>query len=270
MGNRIKGKAALVTGAGSIGPGIGNGRATSILFAREGAQVMLIDLNLKAVKKTQNMIEKEGGECHILQADVSRPNECKDCIEECIKTYGRIDILHNNVGIAIPGGIDTLSEEDWDKTMNTNLKSVFFMCKYAIPYMQKQKCGSIINISSIHAIRSLPALNAAYAVSKAGLGALTRDIAIQYAAKGIRANIIMLGYMSTPLIWSGLDKLDIHSIDAKKEALKQRDAMCPTGKQGDAWDGAYLALFLASDEAKYITGTTMVVDGGVTCVVRAS
>ena len=267
MGDRVKGKVAIVTGAGSVGPGIGNGKAAAILYAREGARVMLVDYDLGAVEETKKLIDKEGGDCTTIQADVGRSDNCRSIVEECIQTYGRVDILHNNVGIEIPGGIKETSEEDWDRVMNVNLKSVFLTCKYALPHMEKQGSGSIINISSINAIRTLPALSAAYGTSKAGIIALTREIAIEYAPKGIRANAILPGMMNTPFVVASLT--GAWGGDAR-EMMSLRDAMSPMGKQGEAWDTAYSALFLASDEAKYVTGTTLVVDGGLTCAVKTS
>lgn len=264
MGDRVKGKTAIVTGAGSIGSGIGNGRAAAIVYAREGARVMVVDYNLDAAEETKALIDREGGDSITFKADVSKSNDCKRIVEQCIQIYGRVDILHNNVGIEVPGGIDEISEEDWDKMMNVNLKSMFLMCKYAIEYMEQQGSGSIINISSINAIRTLPALSIAYSVSKAGVIALTREIAVQYASKGIRANAILPGMMNTPMVAASLT--DSYGGDVE-EMTKMRDAMCPMGKQGEPWDTAYLALFLASNEAKYITGTTVVVDGGLTCKV---
>ena len=267
MGDRVKGKVAIVTGAGSIGQGMGNGKAAAILYAREGARVMLVDCNLEAAEETKDLINEKGGNCITFEADVSQSNDCKSIIEKCIQTHGRVDILHNNVGIEIPGGIDEISEEDWDRTMNVNLKSMFLTCKYALPYMERQGSGCIINISSINAIRTLPALSVAYSASKAGAIALTREIAVQYAPKGIRANAILLGLMNTPFVAASLTDAYGGNVE---EMTKIRDAMCPTGKQGDAWDTAYLALFLASDEAKYITGAALVVDGGLTCKVKTS
>ena len=261
MGNRVIGKVAIVTGAGSIGPGIGNGKASAILYAREGAQVMLVDYNLGAVEETKGLIDKEGGHCITFQADVSKSGDCRSMVEKCVQTFGRVDILHNNVGIEIPGGAVETSEEDWDKMMNVDLKSMFLTCKYALPYMENQGSGCIINISSIQAIRTLSYTSLAYCASKAGIVALTREVAIQYAPKGIRANAILPGLMNTPMVVASLIGEFGGSIE---EAIKKRDAMCPMGKQGDAWDTAYAALFLASDEAKYITGTTLIVDGGIT------
>jgi len=266
MGDRVKGKVAIVTGAGSVAPScIGNGKAAAIVYAREGARVMLVDYNLEAAKETKSLIKEEGGDCIAFKANVSQSGDCRSIIEKCIQTYGRVDILHNNVGIEIPGGVDEISEEDWDRMMNVNLKSMFLTCKYALPYMEKQKSGSIINISSINAIRNLAYPSIAYSVSKAGVNALTREIAVQYASKGIRVNAILPGLMNTPMVVASLTDAFGGNVE---EMMKIRDAMCPTGEQGEPWDIAYLALFLASDEAKYITGATLVVDGGFTCVAK--
>jgi len=265
MRNRVKGKVAVVTGAGSIGPGMGNGKAAAILYAREGAQVMLVDCNLNAAAETKSLIDKEGGDCITFKADVTKSADCKNLVEKCIQTYGKIDILHNNVGIEIPGGVEALSEDDWDKTMNVNLKSMFLTCKYVLPYMDKQESGSIINISSVNAIRNLPYVSVAYSASKAGVIAFTREVAMQYAAKGIRANAILPGLMNTPLVVASLARAFGGDV---KEMMRKRDAMCPTGKQGEPWDVAHLALFLGSDESKYITGAALVVDGGITCMVK--
>ena len=265
MSDRLKGKVAMVTGAGSIGPGMGNGKATAILFAREGARVMLVDLNPEAAEETKHVIDEEGGECVVFKADVSKSSDCKCMVEKCIQTFGRVDILHNNVALGAHGGPVETSEEDWDRVIDINLKSIFLTCKYALPYMEKQGSGAIINISSTGALRASPYPTLTYAVSKAGVIALTREVAIQYAAKGIRVNAILPGLMKTPRIayyYKSASDWDV------EEMWRRRDAMSPTGKQGEPWDIAYAALFLASDEAKYITGTTLIVDGGLTNTMR--
>ena len=260
MGDRLNGKVAIVTGAGSIGPGIGNGKASAIVYAREGARVMAVDINLKAAEETANIISEEGGECIASRADVTKSSDCRAMVERCILTFGRVDILHNNVGIVELGGPVEAAEESWDRVMDVNLKSIFLTCKYALPYMEKQGCGSIVNISSIAALGApYPAVS--YTASKAGIIALSRDIAIQYAPKGIRVNAILPGYMNTPMVVASVVQTYGGNLE---EMIRKRDALCPTGKQGEAWDVAYAALFLASDEAKYITGTTLVVDGGIT------
>ena len=279
MGERVKGKVAIVTGAGVIGPGMGNGKASAILYAREGARVMAVDCNLEAAEETKHLIAEEGGECITCEADVSKSIDCKNIIEKCIQTFGRIDVLHNNVGMSGGGGIVETSEETWDTVMTVNLKSMFLTCKYALPYMEKQESGSIINVSSIGSVRVQPVPRTAdtvsragvnaptipmttYTVSKAGVNALTMEIAAQYVRKGIRANVILPGLIKTPRLAFGPYK-NLHTTDPDA-FWRQRDDRSPTGKQGDPWDIAYAALFLASDEAKYITGITLFVDGGIT------
>ena len=262
MAGRVGGKVAIVTGAGSVGEGIGNGKAAAIVFAREGARVMLVDLNLDAAEVTKSAIEGEGGACFTFQADVSNSGDCKRIADACVEKYGRIDILHNNVGIEIAGGLEETTEEDWDKTLRVNLKSVFLMCKHVMPYMEAQGSGAIVSISSINAIRTLPALSLAYGVSKAGIISLTREIAVEYAPKGIRVNAILPGMMATPFVTASLTEAYGGDVG---DMMDQRDAFCPTGKQGEGWDVAQLALFLASDDAKYITGAAVVVDGAQTC-----
>ena len=262
MAKRLQDKVAIVTGAGSIAEGIGNGKATAIVFAREGAKVMLIDLNLEAAEETSSVIESEGGECIVFQADVSSSKDCTAIVDQCLRSFSRVDILHNNVGIEEAGGLEDTSETSWDRTLNVNLKSMFLMCKQVIGPMKEQGSGAIVNISSINAIRTLPALSLAYGVSKAGVISLTREIAVEFAAVGIRANAILPGMMNTPFVTASLTEAYGGDVSAM---TKKRDAFCPTGKQGEGWDVANLALFLASEEAKYITGASIVVDGAQTC-----
>jgi NAD(P)-dependent dehydrogenase (short-subunit alcohol dehydrogenase family) len=267
MGDRIKDKIAIVTGAGSVGPGIGNGKAAAMLFAREGASVMLVDYNLDAAEETKRLISEEGGTCFTSQADVSNSADCNRIASECIEKWGRIDILHNNVGIEIPGGILDITEDDWDRTLDVNLKSVFLMCRAVVPHMVEQGGGAIVNISSINGIRTLPALSGAYGASKLGMVALTREIAIEYASKGVRCNAVLPGMMRTPFVEASLTGAWGGDVE---DMMRQRDAMIPIGKQGESWDVGHAALFLASDDAKYVTGTTLVVDGGLTGGVQTA
>lgn len=263
MGDRLKDKVAIVTGAGSVGPGWGNGKAIAVLFARNGAKVFAVDINLDAVKETKRIIDSEGGECTIKKVDVTKADEVKKMVEECIETYGRIDILHNNVGIVEMGGPVELSEENWDKVIAVNLKSMFLTCKYCIPIMEKQGSGSIVNTSSIASIRYTGYPSASYNASKGAVNQLTQNIAMQYAEKGIRANCVLPGLMNTPMIVEPLK--DAYGEGGLEEMIKIREQQCPMKRMGEAWDVAYAALFLASDEAKYITGSQLVVDGGITC-----
>lgn len=263
MGERLKNKVALVTGAGSGGPGWGNGKATAVLFAREGAKVFVVDINLAAAEETKGIIDREGGECTIHKADVSRSDEVKAMVERCLGVYGRIDILHNNVGIVEVGGPVDASEESWDRVVAVNLKSQFLTCKYVLPLMEKQGGGAIVNISSVSAIRYTGIPYISYGATKAAILQLTQSVALEYAEKNIRANAILPGLMNTPMIVEPLK--DAYAGGDVEKMIKIRDEQCPMKKMGDAWDVAYAALFLSSDEAKYITGIKLVVDGGLTC-----
>jgi len=260
MDKRLEGKVAIVTGAGQTpGDTIGNGRATAVLFARAGATVMVVDRRLDSAEETRAMISEEGGKSFAFAADVTQADDCRRMAEECAAQYNRIDILVNNVGT---GGEDLgpvkLKEESWERIFKVNLKSMFMTCKYVLPYMEQQESGSIVNISSVAAVCAVSML--AYKTSKAGVNALTHSIAMQYAKKGIRANVIMPGLMNTPMAIEGISQS--RGID-KEELIKRRDGMVPLkGGMGSGWDTAYAALFLASDEAKFITGTVLPVDGG--------
>lgn len=263
MKRRLEGKVALVTGAGSSGPGWGNGKATAVLFAREGAKVYAVDINYEAVAETQKIIEEEGGDCRIRKVDVSKSQEVRDMVADCIEYYGRIDILHNNVGIVVVGGVTDTDEDTWDKVMAVNLKSMFLTTKYVIPHMERQGGGVITNISSIAAIRYTGVNYVTYYVSKAGILGLTMSAAMEYASKGIRCNAILPGLMNTPMVIEPLK--GVYGQGDVQKMIEVRNKQCPTGRMGDAWDVAHAALFLASDEAKYITGATIVVDGGISC-----
>ena len=260
MDKRLEGKVAIVTGAGQTpGDTIGNGRATAILFARAGAKVLLVDRRLDSAKQTQDMIDKEGGQSLAFAADVTRSEDCRRMAETCAGTFGRIDILVNNVGVGGEAmGPVLLKEEDWDRIFTVNLKSMFFTCKHVIPYMEKQESGAIVNISSAAAVAGVPMLS--YKSSKAGVNALTHSIAMQYARKGIRANVIMPGLMKTPMAIEGISK---RRGITREQLIQERDGRVPLkGGMGSGWDTAYAALFLASDEAKFITGVVLPVDGG--------
>ena len=262
MPDRLKDKVAIVTGAGSIGVGWGNGKAVATLFAREGAEVLCADINLKSAKETSNLIKDEGGDARVFEVDVSDGEQVLGMVETAMKTYGRIDILHNNVGIAEIGGPVDASEESWDRVHDVNLKSAFLTCKHVIPVMQDQGEGSIINVSSISGERWLGVPYISYSTTKAALTQMTRVIARQYAPENIRCNAILPGLMQTPMVAHSLqgaygDK-DIEDLWAKREA------QVPLNRVGDAWDVAYAALYLGSDEARYVTGSSLVVDGGIT------
>ncbi len=260
MVDRLKGKIAIIVGAGQQpGDTIGNGRAISILFAREGAKVMLVDKNLDSALETKSMIETEGGESFVFKADIVREDDCRKIADKCVEIYGGIDILVNNVGIGEGDkSLVRLSEETWDKIFDVNLKGMFFTCKYVLPVMEKQEKGSIINISSAAAVSAVRYV--AYKISKSGVNSLTHQLAMKYAKNGIRVNAIMPGLMNTPMAIEGIAR---NTGRSKEDIIKFRNNMVPLkGGMGDAWDTAYAALFLGSDEAKFITSVILPVDGG--------
>ena len=260
MTDRLQDKIAIVTGAGSIGPGWGNGKAAAVAFAREGAKIFAIDLNPDAAAETKGIIEGEGGTCETFTADVSSGGDVKDAIEACLAAFGRVDVLHNNVGIVEPGGPVEIGENAWDRMIDVNVKSMYLTCRNVLPHMTERGSGAIVNVSSIASFFSLGYPCVSYSASKGAINAMTRNIAIQYAGKGIRCNAILPGLMDTPLIRGAVAEA-YDDIDAM---LKKRDAQCPMGFMGDAWDIANAAVFLASDEARYITGIELIVDGGLT------
>lgn len=260
MGNRLEDKVAIIVGAGQQpGDTMGNGRAISILFAREGAKVMLVDKNLNSALETKSMIDEEGGESFVFEADIVKEDNCKRIAEKCGEVYGRIDILVNNVGIGEEDrSLVNLSEEIWDNIFDVNLKGMFFTCKYVLPVMEKQGSGSIINISSAAAVCAVRYV--AYKISKSGVNSLTHQLAMKYAKKGIRVNAIMPGLLNTPIAIEGITRATGRS---KEDIIKIRNSLVPLkGGMGDAWDNAYAVLFLASDEAKFITSVILPVDGG--------
>jgi NAD(P)-dependent dehydrogenase (short-subunit alcohol dehydrogenase family) len=264
MPERLKEKIALVVGAGSIGPGWGNGKATAVAFAREGAKVFCADINLAAAKETAAIINKKGGEARAHKADVTKAAEVAAMVAACGSAYGRIDILDNNVGIAEVGGVVEVSEQEWDRVMAVNLKSAFLSMKYAIPLMLEGGGGSIINISSIAAIRYTGVPYSTYYASKAALSHLTRTTAVEYAAKKIRVNAILPGLMQTPMVEKAAGLAQSYAGGDIEEMWRVRAKQVPMGFGGDAWDVAWAAVYLASDEARYVTGIELVVDGGVT------
>ena len=260
---RLKNKVAIVVGGGQrIGETIGNGRAVSITYAKQGAKVVVVDNNLDAAQETVHKIKENGGIGFAYQADVVVETEIAALINYVRLNFGQIDILHNNVGISIAGGdaeVTEIKSHNFDQIIALNLKSMIFACKYVLPIMREQKFGNIINISSTAVHEDYPWVS--YKVSKAGVNALTEQIAIQNAKYGIRANCIEPGLMNTPMAIGS--RVEVWN-DSREEIIKARDAKVPlNGKMGTAWDVANSALFLASDEAKFITGITLMVDGGV-------
>ncbi len=261
----MAGKVAIVTGAGSVGPGWGNGKATATLLARQGASVFLVDVNMDAVNETLGLIEAEGGTCAVHRADMMVAADVAEMVQACIDRFKRLDILVNNVGGSAPGDPVSMAEEVWDRQIDFNLKTAFLGCKYALPIMVEQGKGAIVNISSVAGLRndfSSGRVHVGYAASKAGVIQLSRSTATAYAKKGIRVNTVVPGLMHTPLVETRLAKT-VGGNDATA-LIAARNAVVPMGHMGDAWDVAHAALFLASDEARFITATEIIVDGGIT------
>ena len=257
---RLKEKVAIVVGGGQIPGGtIGNGRATAILFGREGAKVMVVDRNLNSAQDTVSMIVEEGGIAKAVAADVTDEASLQKMIAHCVTEWGRIDILHNNVGFSLGAGdavIEEITSEAFDRIMQLNLRGMVMTCKHVLPIMRKQRSGVIISISSHAVLVSYPYV--AYKASKAGVIAMTEQLADMNAEYGIRANAILPGLMNTPMAIESRIKKG----KSREEVIAERDAQVPLGKMGTAWDVAYAALFLASDEAKFISGVSLLVDGG--------
>ena len=258
---RLEGKAAIVIGAGQgPGEGMGNGRATVLRFAEEGAKVMAVDRDIASAEETVAMVKQRGGQCVAFEADVTKEATLGAAIAAAHKRWGRIDILHYNVGVSIAGGDAPLldfTEDAFDRISAINLRGAIMACKHVVPIMRQQRAGAIITISSLAALENYPFV--AYKATKAAMIAFTQQVAIQNAEYGIRANVILPGLMDTPM---AVDTRARHSGKPRAEVAAARDAKVPLrGKMGTAWDVANAALFLASDEANFISGVALPVDG---------
>jgi NAD(P)-dependent dehydrogenase (short-subunit alcohol dehydrogenase family) len=262
MTGRLKNKVAIITGAGCVGPGWGNGRACAVLFAKEGALIFAADRDPAAMEETVALVKAAGGEVKTHRCDVTSAPSVASMVTACINHWGRVDVLVNNVGGSAAGGPVEMAEEVWDTQVDYNLKSVFLTCKYVLPVMEEQGAGAVVNIASTSGLRFTGAAQVAYAATKAGVIQMTRVVAVQYAPKGVRLNCVVPGQLHTPMVEARLAKQraggDVEAL------LKQRLARIPLGFMGDGRDTANAALFLASDEARFITGTEIVVDGGMT------
>ena len=262
MPPRLQNKVAIVTGAGSVGPGWGNGRAIAFRFAQEGASVWAVDREAGHLEETLARVREIGGTIQAHACDVTDSAAVADMMQACHGTWGRVDILVNNVGGSAPGGPVEMAEEVFDVQLDHNLKSVFLCCKHGLPLMERQSSGAIVNVASTSGLRWTGSAQVAYAAAKAGVIQLTRVVAVQYAAKGIRANCVVPGQLHTPMVEARLaGQRAGGDVDA---LLRQRQARIPLGFMGDGRDTANAALFLASDEARFITGAELVVDGGMT------
>ena len=251
---RLEGKVAIVTGAGSSGPGIGNGKAAAVLFAREGAKVLLADQVLARAEETLEIIRQEGGEASAFEANVTSAEDCRRMVEAAVERYGRLDVLDNNVGISRRGTVVEVQEEDWDFIMAVNVKSIVLSSKYAIPKMMETGGGSIINISSIAGLRAHS--STPYTASKAAVIGLTMSMAADHGPDGIRVNCIAPGLIFSPMVAPRMDD-DLREI---------RKSAAPLRTEGDSWDVGYAALYLASDESRWVSGITLPVDAGLTSI----
>lgn len=262
MSKRLQGKVALVTGCGSAGPGWGNGKAISALFAREGARVFGCDIRPEAAEETREIVAAEGGEMDVMRCDVAVAEQVDALVARCVERFGRVDVLVNNVGIVELGGPVDYPLEKWQRAFDVNVTSMFLTCKHVIPHMLRQGGGSIVNIGSIAGIRYTGVPYLSYYTTKAATLGFSRAVALQYAKDHIRSNVIMPGLMNTPFVVEPLKEVyGGGNVDAM---MQKRDSQCPMGHMGDAWDVAQAALYLASDEAKYTTAAELVVDGGIT------
>ncbi len=255
---RLEGKVAIVTGAGSSGAGIGNGKATAVLFAREGAKVLLVDNAKDRAEETQAMIQEENGVASVFQADATSAEECRLMVEAAIDRYGRLDILDNNVGVSQRGTVVDVSEEDWDRVMTINVKTMVLASKAAIPRMIETGGGAIINISSIAGLRAHS--STPYSTSKAAVIGLTFSMAADHAKDNIRVNAIAPGLVYTPMVAPRMDD----------DLREHRRTSGPLATEGTGWDIGNAALFLASEEARWITGIVLPVDAGLLTVTPAT
>ncbi|TDR85489.1 SDR family NAD(P)-dependent oxidoreductase [Enterovirga rhinocerotis] len=265
----LSGRVAFVTGCGSQGPGWGNGKAIAVTFARHGAAIFGVDLNPAAAEETRRIVEGEGGRFVAGTGDVTDRASVERLVAECLTEFGRIDILVNNVGLSLPGDPATMSEETWDAQIDVNLKTAFLCCKAILPIMEKQGKGAVVSTSSTAALRYTGKPQAAYAAAKAGLVQFSRVVAIDYARRGVRLNCVLPGLIETPLVAKLAEDFATKETGTTREAFyARRHEQVPMGHMGEAFDVAHAALFLASDAAKYVTGTEIVVDGGLTSAVR--
>lgn len=249
----LSGKVALVTGGGAVGDGIGNGRAASILLARDGAKVVVVDLDLPLAERTVQMIKAEGGEAMALAGDVTVEADCEAIMAAAREAYGGVDLLDNNVGVGSRGSVVEEDPEQWDRVMRINVRSMFLMSKFVIPSMAERGGGSIVNVSSISALR--PKGLTAYSASKGAVIALSRAMAVDHAKQGVRVNCVAPGPVYTPMV---------SSRGMSDDLREKRRAASPLGIEGSGWDIGNAVVFLLSGKARYITGHTLVVDGGTT------
>ncbi len=259
---KLEGKVAIVTGAGSTpGPGVGTGKASAIVMAREGASVLLVDLHPERAEQTRAAIESEGGTAQVFGADVTKAAQAEAMVQAAVDTFGTLDILVNNIGLASVGTVVDTTEEDWDRALDINLRTVFLACKYAVPVMAGSGGGSIVNVSSISAVRGDGTI--AYSAAKGGVLAMTVEMAYAHGRQGIRVNALAPGHITTPMVLS----VPGQSSDFVAQIRNEAGLL---GTPGTGWDVGWAAAFLASDEARWITGVCLPVDSGVLSITPLS
>lgn len=266
MTDRLKDRVVVVVGAGSSGSGMSNGRAASVLFARHGAKVFAIDQHVESMRETCAAVEREGATVDSAVCDIRDSARVRAAIDQCVSRFGTVDALYNNVGVASTGGVCVISDEEWDRVVDINVIGLRNTCRAVLPVMEAKGRGSIVNVSSLLSRLTLRRIhNVAYTASKAALEAMTRDIAIEYAPKGVRANNLILGLIDTPQIRANYERRRaIPGNEAEADRIwLGRSMLPPLGRQGTPWEVANAALFLLSDESSYITGANLVIDGGL-------
>ncbi len=263
----LAGKVAFASGIGSVGEGWGNGKATAVVLARQGAAIYGTDISGEAAEETKRLIEKDGGQAYVRAVDMTQAEAVAAAVGDCVSRFGRIDILVNNVGGSAPGDVVQMREDVWDAQLDLNLKTAFLACKFVLPVMEANGGGAIVNLSSIAGTRILPGRpHIAYTTAKLGIIGFSRSIAVTFAARHIRCNTVIPGLMHTPLVEHRLAGQvaggDVQAL------IAARNAQVPTGKMGDAFDVAHAVLFLVSDEARHVTGAEIAVDGGLSAAGR--
>ena len=265
---RVAGKVVIVAGAGAVGDGWGNGKAAAFVYGKEGAKVLCVDHRLDAAEDTARLIRETGGEALAVGADATDEKAVEAMVNTCVNTFGGVDVLHNNIGGQGTGRqLNTITVDDWNETFARNVTTAMLTCRAVVPIMAARGGGAIVNISSIAAIRHLNVPTAVYSMTKGAMIEFTKNIALQYASQGIRANCVLPGYIDTPFIQRIVDGKPAYTykgFTTADEYRSARDAIIPSGRMGTGFDVAYASLFLASDEAGHITATHLVVDGGVT------
>ena len=258
---RMHGRTVFVSGGGSDPSGWANGAAAAVTYAAHGAKVFVVDRDLSRAQATVDLIVKDGGRAHAHQADVTDEASVANAVQVCVTMFNGLDTLHNNVGIVTLGAVTELPLSEWQRALNVNMTSMFLTCKHALPALEASGRAAIVNIGSVSGIRHTGVAMIAYATTKSAVGQFTRSIALEYATRGVRANAVLPGLMNTPLVTNSMQ--GTYGAGDTASLISARDALCPTGKMGTAWDVANAALFLASHEAEYVTGVEVIVDGGL-------